>query len=182
MQNTTTDRRGAQTYWDMEYRSDDYDQLAKGGKRLDSQRLPPSRAMKLLVFLAEAFEYKASERSSPLADEQAKPSCARVEDAIVAFIQCEPRDEARGDGVRKQAIKYFRWLSRKRGVTRLVLHSFAHLGEERASPEFARHLLAAMGDQLEMHGLQIHHTPFGWSLKWTMSVEGHGYAKTFKSI
>jgi hypothetical protein len=138
--------------------------------------------MKLLVFLAEAFEYRASERSSPLADEKAEPPHARVENAIVAFIQCEPRDEVRGEAVRKQAVKYFRWLSRKRGETRLILHSFAHLAEERSSPGFAHELLAAVGDQLEKHGLEIHHTPFGWSLKWTMSVEGHGYAKTFKSL
>ena len=63
-----------------------------------------------------------------------------------------------------------------------MLHSFAHLAEERSSPEFARDLLSELGDQLEGHGFEIHHTPFGWSLQWTMSVEGHGYAKTFKSL
>ena len=63
-----------------------------------------------------------------------------------------------------------------------MLHSFAHLAEERSSPEFARDLLADLGGLLEAHGLEVHHTPFGWSLKWTMSVEGHGYTKTFKSL
>ena len=43
-------------------------------------------------------------------------------------------------------------------------------------------LLAALGERLEEHGFDLHHTPFGWSLEWTMSVEGHGYAKTFKSL
>ena len=138
--------------------------------------------MKLLVFLAESFEYRACEAGSPLAEETPEPVEDHFENAIVAFIQCEPRDEERGEAVLKQAVKYFRWFSRKRSVTRLVLHSFAHLAEERSSPEFARDLLAALGDQLEGHGFAVHHTPFGWSLKWTMSVEGHGYAKTFKSL
>ena len=138
--------------------------------------------MKLLVFLAESFEYRACEAGSPLAEETPQPGEDHVGNAIVAFIQCEPRDEERGEAVLKQAVKYFRWFSRKRDVTRLVLHSFAHLAEERSSPEFARDLLAALGDQLEGHGFAVHHTPFGWSLKWTMSVEGHGYAKTFKSL
>ena len=138
--------------------------------------------MKLLVFLAEAFDYRASERGSPLAEEQPEPCEDRVANAIVAFIQCEPQDEERGDAVLKQSVKYFRWFGRKRGVSRLVLHSFAHLGEERSSPEFARDLLLALGDRLEGQGFEIHHTPFGWSLKWTMAVEGHGYAKTFKSL
>ena len=138
--------------------------------------------MKLLVFLAESFKYRASEAGSPLAAEWPEPAEDDVENAIVAFIQCEPRDEERGEAVLKQAVKYFRWFSRKRNVKRLVLHSFAHLAEERSSPEFARDLLALLGDQLEGHGFEVHHTPFGWSLKWSMSVEGHGYAKTFKSL
>jgi hypothetical protein len=138
--------------------------------------------MKLLVFLVESFEYCASERGSPLGEEHPEPSEDHIEGAIVAFIQCEPRDEERGDAVLKQAVKYFRWFSRKRGVTRLVLHSFAHLAEERSSPEFALELLQALGDKLQEQGFEIHHTPFGWSLKWSMSVEGHGYAKTFKSL
>ena len=138
--------------------------------------------MKLVLFLAEVFEYEASEQASPLAAGSPEPAADRVENAVVAFVQCEPRDEERGEAVLKQAVKYFRWLARKRGVDRLVLHSFAHLAEERSAPGFARDLLADLGGRLEGHGLEIHHTPFGWSLKWTMSVEGHGYAKTFKSL
>jgi hypothetical protein len=138
--------------------------------------------MKLLIFLAESFEFRASEAGSPLADAAPDPEAGGVENAVVAFLQCEPRDEDRGEAVLKQAVKYFRWLSRKRGTSRLLLHSFAHLAEERSSPEFARDLLAELGQRLEDHGFEIHHTPFGWSLQWTMSVEGHGYAKTFKSL
>jgi hypothetical protein len=138
--------------------------------------------MKLLVFLAEGFEYRASERGSPLGAEQPRPSEDHVENAIVAFVQCEPRDEERGEAVLKQAVKYFRWFARKREVSRLVLHSFAHLAEERSSPEFARDLLQDLGNRLARHGFEVRHTPFGWSLQWTMSVEGHGYAKTFKSL
>jgi len=138
--------------------------------------------MKLLVFLTESFQYEACEAGSPLAAVEPDPASDRVEDAIVAFIQCEPRDEERGEALLKQAVKYFRWFARKREVSRLVLHSFAHLAEERSSPEFARDLLAALGEQLERHGNEVHHTPFGWSLQWTMAVEGHGYAKTFKSL
>lgn len=138
--------------------------------------------MKLLVFLARRFEYTASEPGSPLAQDPPQPGQDRVENAIVAFIQCEPRDEERGEAVLKQAVKYFRWFARKRGVERLVLHSFAHLAEERSAPEFARDLLAVLGERLAGHGFDVHHTPFGWSLEWTMGVEGHGYAKTFKSL
>ena len=46
--------------------------------------------MKLLVFLVESFEYTASERGSPLGEEQPEPSEDCIENAIVSFIQCEP--------------------------------------------------------------------------------------------
>lgn len=71
-------------------------------------------AMKLLVMLAERFDYTASEPGSPLAAEQPEPAADSVESAIVAFVQCEPRDEERGEAVLKQAVKYFRWFARKR--------------------------------------------------------------------
>ena len=135
-----------------------------------------------MLFLAESFEYRACERASPLGAELPEPESDRIEQAVVAFVQCEPADESRAEALLKQAVKYFRWLARKREVSRLVLHSFAHLAEERASPEFARELLAGLGERLQGHGLDVHHTPFGWSLQWSMSVEGHGYAKTFKSL
>lgn len=138
--------------------------------------------MKLLIFMAEVFEYEASEGSSPVAAERPESRSGRFEDAVVAFVQCEPRDEERGEALLRQAVKYFRWFTRKRGVAPLVLHSFAHLAEARSSAEFARDLLQALGEQLEAHGFEIHHTPFGWSLKWSLSVAGHGYAKTFKSL
>jgi hypothetical protein len=138
--------------------------------------------MKLLVFLTESFEYRACEPGSPLAAAEPTPASDRVEEAVVAFIQCEPRDEERAEALLKQAVKYFRWFARKRDTDRLVLHSFAHLAEERSSPEFAQALLRALGDRLEGHDFEVHHTPFGWSLQWTMSVAGHGYAKTFKSL
>lgn len=138
--------------------------------------------MKLLVFLAEEFSFKAAHKGSPLANDDPQPSNGDHTSTIVAFCQCEPRDEERGDAVLKQAVKYFRWFSRKRGVERLVLHSFAHLAEDRSSPEFARDLLETLGKQLESYDFEVYHTPFGWSLEWSMSVEGHGYAKTFKSL
>jgi hypothetical protein len=138
--------------------------------------------MKLLILLAEEFIYQASEQSSPLGEAEPSPSSERLEDAIVAFVQCEPPDERRETALLKQAVNYFRWFGRKRGVARLVLHSFAHLAEERSSPEFARRLLSQLGDMLEEHGFEVHHTPFGWSLKWSISVQGHGYAKTFKAL
>jgi hypothetical protein len=134
--------------------------------------------VKILIFLAETFEYQASERSSPLAGEPPQPAHDAVEDAIVAFIQCEPRDEDRGDAALKQAVKYFRWFARKRGVQRLVLHSFAHLGEERSSPEFARDLLAALGHPVRLEPEVVDQRAWAWlrqDLQVHLGISGVGY-------
>ena len=60
--------------------------------------------MKLLVFLTDSFQYEACEAGSPLAPSEPEPARDRVENAIVAFMQCEPRDEERGEAVLKQAV------------------------------------------------------------------------------
>jgi len=138
--------------------------------------------MKLLVFHAESFSYRATGAGSPLAADEPDPSEAEFEDAALAFIQVEPRDEARGAAVEKQALKYFQWFCRKRELQTVILHSFAHLGEQRSSPEFARDLLQTLSEQLQQRGYAAPQTPFGWSLEWTLSVAGHSYAKTFKEL
>ena len=70
--------------------------------------------MKLLVFLTEKFEYRACEPGSPLADETPEPEHDRVESAVVAFIQCEPRDEDRGEAA---GAAFIRPLGRRAFVT-----------------------------------------------------------------
>mgnify|MGYP006424969361 CR=1 FL=1 len=138
--------------------------------------------MKLLVFHAESFDFRATSAGSPLAAEQPEPPQAEHKDAALAFIQVEPCDEERGTAVIKQALKYFQWFCRKRELQTVILHSFAHLGEQRSSPEFARDLLQALSEQLQQRGYAASQTPFGWSLEWTLSVAGHAYAKTFKQL
>ena len=138
--------------------------------------------MRLLIFQAHHFDYQASQRGSPLANEMANPAQERIEDALIAFIQMEPRDEERDKAVLDQAVKYFRWYARKREMNRIVLHSFAHLAEERSSPEFALAFFQQLQEKLEQYDYQVSQTPFGWSLEWDLKVQGHAYAKTFKVL
>lgn len=138
--------------------------------------------MRLLIFQAHHFEYVASQPGSPLAAEQADPEQERIEDALIAFIQMEPRDEERDKAVLDQAVKYFRWYARKRDAQRIVLHSFAHLAEERSSPEFALGFFQQLQEKLEQYDYHVSQTPFGWGLEWDLKVQGHAYAKTFKVL
>ena len=138
--------------------------------------------MKLLVFHAESFRFQPEQRSSELGPEAPPPGSSEITDALVAFVHCEPRDAERRDAVIKQAVKYFEWLFRKRELSKLLLHSFAHLDEERAPAELAMELLDAIAGRLREKGYEVLETPFGWSLSWTLATPGHPYAKTFKDL
>lgn len=138
--------------------------------------------MKLLVFQADTFEFRAEQRGSELAEATPSPEAGDLRDALVAFVHCEARDGERRDAVVKQAVKYFEWLFRKRELSRLLLHSFAHLDEERAPPELAKKLLDAIAERLRDKAYEVLETPFGWSLSWTLATPGHAFAKTFKVL
>jgi hypothetical protein len=138
--------------------------------------------MRLLVFHAESFCFEPEQRSSELGPETPPPDSRELTDALVAFVHCEAGDAGRRDAVIKQAVKYFEWLFRKRELSKLLLHSFAHLDEERAPAELAVDLLDAIATRLREKGYEVLETPFGWSLSWTLATPGHPYAKTFKVL
>jgi len=138
--------------------------------------------MRLLIFQAKHFSFTATHKGSPLGAEIPVPASDAVDQALVAYIQMEPRDEERDKAVLDQAVKYFRWFARKREMKRVVLHSFAHLAEERSSPEFALEFFQRLQEKLEQYEFVVSQTPFGWSLEWDLQVEGHAFAKTFKAL
>lgn len=153
--------------------------------------------MRILLFQTESFSYQAQQTGSPEAVplgqaqslDQASVSTpepvaaqADIHGAAIAFIHMEAEDEQRAAGLLAQAIKYFRWYSRKRECRHLVLHSFAHLDEARASAAFSKVFLNDLEQALKQHELEVQQTPFGWSLAWEMKVLGHAYAKTFKRL
>ena len=138
--------------------------------------------MRLLIFQAQHFTYLPTHKGSPLGEDIAVPRQQRLDNLLAAFIQLEPRDEERDHAVLTQAVKYFRWYARKRGCRHILLHSFAHLGEQRSSPEFALNFFQRLEEQLKQHDFQVAQTPFGWSLEWEMKVDGHAFAKTFKEL
>ena len=63
------------------------------------------------------------------------------EDAIISFINVEKEDEEDLDSKVTKLIKNIKWFCNKNKVKRVVLHSFAHLSESKASPENAKYIL-----------------------------------------
>lgn len=136
--------------------------------------------MKLLMFLAKQFTFRPFERMLPDATDGGGQ--VRVAEAAVIFVHAEPQDETNAAGLETKFVKNVKWLAGKRELKNVVLHSFTHLAETSASPQFAEAFLQSAATRLRNTGYQVTLTPFGWVCEWELAVFGESLAKVFKSL
>ncbi len=136
--------------------------------------------MKLLMFLAKQFKFRPFEKTLPDAGDASGE--VQVADAAIIFVHSEPQDEAEPGSLETKFVKTVKWIAGKRGSKNIVLHSFAHLAEVSASPQFAEAFLQSAAVRLRNTGYQVTLTPFGWVCEWDLSVYGESLAKVFKSL
>jgi hypothetical protein len=135
--------------------------------------------MKLLMFLASRFAFQPFERTWP---EAGAGDEVQATEAVVVFIHNEPEDETAPSDLETKFVKNVKWIAGKRGFKNIVLHSFTHLAEASASPDFARTFIENAAVRLQNTGYQVKVTPFGWVGAWDLSVYGESLAKVFKSL
>jgi hypothetical protein len=136
--------------------------------------------MKLLMFLAKQFTFRPFEKTLPDAGDGGGEM--HVDNAAVVFVHAEPQDEIDAAGLETKFVKNVKWIAGKRGLKNIVLHSFTHLAEASASPQFAETFLQSAATRLRNTGYQVTLTPFGWVCEWDLSVFGESLAKVFKSL
>jgi len=136
--------------------------------------------MKLLMFLAKQFTFRPFEKTLPDADDGGGE--VQVDNAAVVFVHAEPQDETDAAGLETKFVKNVKWIAGKREMKNIVLHSFTHLAEASASPQFAEAFLQGAATRLRNTGYQVTLTPFGWVCEWELSVFGESLAKVFKSL
>lgn len=136
--------------------------------------------MKLLMFQAKRFRFrtfaKTLEQVPDLDLEE------EISEAAVIFLQVEDRDKENLDSAFSKTLKNIKWLANKRGLKKVVLHSFTHLGGDTATPEFAQTFLERLAERLRATGYQVWITPFGYVCEWDLSVYGETLAKVFKAL
>lgn len=136
--------------------------------------------MKMLMMYATRFAYKTTTKtldSVPDMDEN-----QTIEDALIGFIQVEADDEERLTSLETKLVKNLKWAARKNATHTIVLHSFAHLSESKASPENSAELLKRAEQRLYQAGYQSYHTPFGYFLDLDIQAPGTSTARIFKSL
>jgi len=137
--------------------------------------------MKVLVMYVNSFSYTPAVKNIESMDEVAEGQS--FSNAILAFIQVEETDEEKDVKSReKKLVNHLKWTARKNNTKRVILHSFAHLSESKASPEFTRELFDQAELRLQNAGFEAAQTPFGYFLDLKIDAPGYSLARIWASL
>ncbi len=136
--------------------------------------------MKLLIIYCSRFAYKPTVKVLEDADDAVK--AAEYDNILTAFIQAEAEDEDNLNGVEKKLVKNLKWAAGKNDTRKVMLHSFAHLSDSKASPEFTIELFHKAEERLKNADYETYTTPFGYFLDLDMQAPGYSLARIFKSF
>ena len=75
-----------------------------------------------------------------------------------------------------------KWGARKNETQRIVLDTFSHLAETKASAAFTKALLARAAERLRGSGYEVWQTPFGYFLDLDLQAPGRSTARIFSSF
>jgi len=103
--------------------------------------------------------------------------------AILSFIHVEQTDEENDLKSReKKLVNHLKWVARKNETNTIILHSFAHLSESKASSEFTRELFNEAKKRLQNANFQVSQTPFGYFLDLNIKAPGFSLARIWASL
>jgi hypothetical protein len=137
--------------------------------------------MKVLVMYVDEFKYQPAEKN--LEDSQTVNSGEKFENAILAFIQVEENDEEFDVKTReKKLVNHLKWTARKNNCNRIILHSFAHLSESKASVDFTKTLFDLAEKRLKNAQYEIAQTPFGYFLDLEIKAPGYSLARIWATL
>ena len=132
------------------------------------------------MIYANRFAYKTSLKSLESASEITEQKI--IENAVIGFIHVEEKDEANFSKVETKLVKNLKWAARKNETEKIVLHSFTHLSESKASPEIKNQLLDNSENRLKEARYEVYQTPFGYFLDLDVKAPGNPLARLFKNI
>lgn len=135
--------------------------------------------MRVLFWYCDKFAWAPALKTLPDAPD-AVPSAHAT--CIVAFIHVEPKDVETGSAAETKLVKNVKWLARKWETSRIVLHSFTHLGEKKADPQQAKALIDRAQARLIKATYDPVQTPYGYFNDLSIQAPGHPLARIFKAF
>ncbi|MBK6284316.1 MAG: threonyl-tRNA synthetase editing domain-containing protein [Draconibacterium sp.] len=137
--------------------------------------------MKVLVMYVDEFRYNPAQKNLDSAEEITEG--ASFNNSILAFIQVEESDEENDLKSReKKLVNHLKWTARKNNCNSVILHSFAHLGESKASVEFTKELFNLAEKRLQNAGFETSQTPFGYFLDLEIKAPGYSLARIWATL
>ena len=137
--------------------------------------------MKVLCMFVDEFSYFPQQKN--LEDTEEVLTGKQFSKAILSFIQVEQTDEENDLKSReKKLVNHLKWVARKNETNSVILHSFAHLSESKASPEFTKELFNEAEKRLLNAGYSVAQTPFGYFLDLNIKAPGVSQARIWASL
>ena len=135
--------------------------------------------MRVLFWYCTAFRWRPNRKSLDDAPAAHADGC---EHAVVAFVHVEPGDVEAGSSAPTRLVKNAKWLARKWDTRTIVLHSFTHLGEDKADAEPAQALLTQAAARLNGSDYRAVQTPYGYFSDIAMEAPGQPLARIYKAF
>ncbi len=137
--------------------------------------------MKVLCMFVDEFSYFPQQKNLENTEEVLEGK--QFSKAILSFIQVEQTDEENDLKSReKKLVNHLKWVARKNETNSIILHSFAHLSESKASPEFTKELFNEAEKRLLNAGYSVEQTPFGYFLDLNIKAPGVSQARIWASL
>ena len=137
--------------------------------------------MKILVMYVDEFSYTPAQKNLESAEDVNEG--ATFSDSILAFIQIEETDEEYETKSReKKLVNHLKWTARKNNCQKIILHSFAHLSDSKASVKFTKEIFDEAEKRLQNGGFETVQTPFGYFLDLNIKAPGHSLARIWASL
>ncbi len=136
--------------------------------------------MKVLMIYAREFSYEPSVKSLANYPDVSEGNSYR--DVQVVCVQVESEDTENLKAKETKLVKLIKWLAKKNETRRVLLHSFAHLSESKASPGVSKDFFDKVELRLKNAGYEVNQTPFGYFLDLKLDAPGKSSARVFKSI
>jgi Archaea-specific editing domain of threonyl-tRNA synthetase. len=129
----------------------------------------------------DEFSYKPAVKNLESAEDISES--ARFTNSILAFIQIEESDELNDVKSReKKLVNHLKWVARKNSCQSVILHSFAHLSDSKATPEFTRQVFDEAEKRLRNAEFQVAQTPFGYFLDLNIKAPGFSLARIWANL
>ena len=137
--------------------------------------------MKVLVMYVDEFKYHPAQKNLETAEDITLG--ATFTNSILAFIQVETTDEEYDLKSReKKLVNHLKWTARKNNCNSIILHSFAHLAESKASVEFTKALFDLAEQRLKNAEFTTAQTPFGYFLDLEIKAPGYSLARIWATL